>query len=134
MSRGPVQVHASFGRALNFPGLEVAAFSTVAIPALGQSWRTLRPERLAQTEAGVRYEFAPGVVADLTLFRNEGRDRFVLELVEAVRRDRHTGLGKPEPLKHLGPGVWSRRITQEHRLVPAVKDDRICFLQARYHY
>lgn len=57
-----------------------------------------------------------------------------MELVEAVRRDPHVGLGKPEPLKHLGPGVWSRRITQEHRLVYAVKDDRICFVQARYHY
>jgi toxin YoeB len=58
----------------------------------------------------------------------------ILELVEAVRRDPHTGIGKPEPLKHLGSGVWSRRITQEHRLVYAVKDDRICFVQARYHY
>jgi toxin YoeB len=58
----------------------------------------------------------------------------VLELVESVRRDPHTGLGQPEPLKHLGPGVWSRRITQEHRLVYAVKADRNCFVQARYHY
>lgn len=41
----------------------------------------------------------------------------VLELVEAVRRDPFDGLGKPEPLRHLGEGVWSRRITQEHRLV-----------------
>jgi outer membrane cobalamin receptor len=77
VSRGPVMVHASFGRALNFPGLEVAAFSTVAIPALGQTWRALRPERLAQTEAGIRYEFGPGFTADVTLFRNEGSDRFV---------------------------------------------------------
>jgi toxin YoeB len=58
----------------------------------------------------------------------------ILELVEAVRRDPHTGLGQPEPTKHLGPGRWSRRITQEHRLVYVVKDDRICFVQARYHY
>lgn len=77
VSRGPVQLHASVGRALNFPGLEVAAFSTVVIPALGQTWRALRPERLTQMEAGVRYEIAPGVAADVTLFRNEGRDRFV---------------------------------------------------------
>jgi len=57
-----------------------------------------------------------------------------LELVEATARDPFTGLGKPEPLKHLGPGVWSRRITEEHRLVYRVTHERIDFLQARYHY
>jgi toxin YoeB len=56
------------------------------------------------------------------------------DLVEAVLRDPFKGIGKPEPLKHLGAGVWSRRLTQEHRLVYLVSDDRIDFLQARYHY
>lgn len=58
----------------------------------------------------------------------------VLELVEAIRRDPFSGLGKPEPLRHLGSGVWSRRITQQHRLVYVAKEDRILFAQARYHY
>lgn len=58
----------------------------------------------------------------------------VLDLVEAVLRDPFTGIGKPEPLKYLGAGVWSRRITQEHRLVYVVNADRIDFLQARYYY
>lgn len=58
----------------------------------------------------------------------------VLELVEAVMRDPFKGIGKPEPLKHIASGVWSRRITEEHRLVYLVTDDRIDFLQARYHY
>jgi toxin YoeB len=58
----------------------------------------------------------------------------VLRLVEAVMRDPFSGEGKPEPLKGLGPGVWSRRITLEHRLVYLVQKDRIHFLQARYHY
>jgi toxin YoeB len=58
----------------------------------------------------------------------------VLKLVEAVLRDPFSGLGKPEPLKYLGAGVWSRRITQEHRLVYLVGQDRVDFLQARYHY
>ena len=58
----------------------------------------------------------------------------ILELVEAIRRDPFQGIGKPEPLRHLGSGVWSPRITQEHRLVYRVKDDRILFAQARYHY
>jgi toxin YoeB len=58
----------------------------------------------------------------------------VLELVEAVLRDPFSGIGKPEPLRHMLAGAWSRRITQEHRLVYQVRDDRVDFLQARYHY
>ncbi len=58
----------------------------------------------------------------------------VLELVEAVCRDPFTGIGKPEPLKYVLAGCWSRRITQEHRLVYRVTERRIDFLQARYHY
>jgi toxin YoeB len=58
----------------------------------------------------------------------------VLDLVEAVLRDPFTGIGKPEPLKYLDAGAWSRRLTQEHRVVYLVRDDRIDFLQARYHY
>ena len=56
------------------------------------------------------------------------------DLVEAILREPFTGIGKPEPLKHLAPGVWSRRLTQEHRLVYLVREGRIDFLQARYHY
>ena len=58
----------------------------------------------------------------------------VLDLVEAVMRDPFTGIGKPEPLKFVLAGCWSRRITQEHRLVYKVSENRIDFLQARYHY
>ncbi|MBI5484291.1 MAG: Txe/YoeB family addiction module toxin [Deltaproteobacteria bacterium] len=56
------------------------------------------------------------------------------DLIEAIVRDPFTGIGKPEPLKYLSPGTWSRRLTQEHRIVYLVRDDRIDFLQARYHY
>jgi toxin YoeB len=58
----------------------------------------------------------------------------VLKLVEAVLRDPFKGIGKPEPIKHLGSNIWSRRITQEHRLVYLVRNDRIDFLMCRYHY
>ena len=58
----------------------------------------------------------------------------VLQLVEVVLRDPFTGIGKPEPLKYVLAGCWSRRITQEHRLVYRVSQGRIDFLQARYHY
>jgi toxin YoeB len=57
-----------------------------------------------------------------------------LALIEAIIRDPFSGIGKPEPLKYLAAGVWSRRLTQEHRVVYLVRDDRIDFLQARYHY
>lgn len=58
----------------------------------------------------------------------------VFDLIEAILRNPFSGIGKPEPLKYLAPGAWSRRLTQEHRLVYLVKDDRIDFLQARFHY
>ena len=57
-----------------------------------------------------------------------------LELVEAILRAPFEGIGKPEPLKYFATGAWSRRLTHEHRIVYLVSDDRIDFLQARYHY
>ena len=56
------------------------------------------------------------------------------EMIEAILRDPFEGIGKPEPLKYLMPGTWSRRLTQEHRIIYLVRDNRIDFLQARYHY
>ena len=58
----------------------------------------------------------------------------LLKLVEAIVRDPFAGIGKPEPLKYLDAGTWSRRLTQEHRIVYLVTENRIDFLQARYHY
>ena len=58
----------------------------------------------------------------------------VLDLVEAVLRDPFAGPGKPEALRYALAGCWSRRVTQEHRLVYRVTEERIDFLQARYHY
>jgi toxin YoeB len=58
----------------------------------------------------------------------------VLDLVEAVLREPFAGIGKPEPLRYLGPDVWARRISAEHRLVYVVGHERIEFVQARFHY
>lgn len=55
-------------------------------------------------------------------------------LIEEVMRDPFAGTGKPERLRSLGANVWSRRITQKHRLVYVVREGRIDFLQGRYHY
>lgn len=58
----------------------------------------------------------------------------ILKLLDEVCRTPFSGTGKPEPLKHLGSGVWSRRIDQEHRLVYSVETESIRVLQCRYHY
>jgi toxin YoeB len=58
----------------------------------------------------------------------------LLDIVESIMREPFQGIGKPEPLKHLGPGIWSRRLTQEHRLVYLVTHETVFFLKARYHY
>jgi len=58
----------------------------------------------------------------------------VLDLMQAALRDPYAGIGKPEHLKHMGGNVWSRRINEVDRLVYEVFDDRVEFLQARYHY
>lgn len=58
----------------------------------------------------------------------------IWDLVEAVCQDPYKGIGKPEPLKYLKANTWSRRINLEHRLVYQVTNERIYFLQCRYHY
>lgn len=58
----------------------------------------------------------------------------VLNLIEAALRDPFRGIGKPEPLKHIGSDIWSRRVTQVDRLVYRVHNEFIDILQARYHY
>jgi toxin YoeB len=86
------------------------------------------PKRVAVLQDEFREDLAYWVRTDS---RTAAR---VLDLIENTMRDPFTGLGKPEPLKHVGADIWSRRITQEHRLVYLVGEDRIDFLMARYHY
>ncbi|RPJ49860.1 MAG: Txe/YoeB family addiction module toxin [Chloroflexi bacterium] len=80
--------------------------------------------------------FEPEFIEDLRFWVETDRRLAirVFDLVDAILRDPFRGIGKPEPLKYLAPGAWSRRINQEHRIVYLVRDDRINFLQARYHY
>src|SRR5258708_7529623 len=67
-----------------------------------------------------------------------GTDRRIalklIDLMQAVMRDPFSGAGKPEPLRHQLSGTWSRRLTREHRLVYVVSDERVYFIQARFHY
>jgi toxin YoeB len=60
--------------------------------------------------------------------------RKINEFIKAISRDPFEGIGKPEPLKHAYSGYWSRRITDEHRLVYKVEGALIKIAQLRYHY
>jgi len=66
------------------------------------------------------------------------QDRKVLKrinvLIQDVMRNENEGIGKPEPLKHDFAGYWSRRITDEHRLIYKVVDEEIRIAACRYHY
>ncbi|HEX4499457.1 MAG TPA: Txe/YoeB family addiction module toxin [Thermoanaerobaculia bacterium] len=96
--------------------------------------------RKSETGARDRREraavFHPEFLGDLRYWVETDRKIALraLDLVEAVLRDPFAGIGKPEPLKHLLSGAWSRRLTQEHRIVYLVRDSQIDFLQARFHY
>lgn len=83
-----------------------------------------------------RVDFLPQFREDLARWFKSDKQAALrtLDLIEAVVADPFQGIGKPEPLRHELAGCWSRRITQEHRLVYRVTSDRIDFLQARYHY
>lgn len=60
--------------------------------------------------------------------------KWINTLIREIERTPCQGLGKPEPLKHSLSGYWSRRITDEHRLVYKVENDAIVIAQLRYHY
>ena len=80
--------------------------------------------------------FQPEFVEDLRFWVKTNRKVALraLDIVDAIVRDPFSGIGKPEPLKFLPSGTWSRRLTEEHRIVYLVSDSRIDFLQGRYHY
>lgn len=73
---------------------------------------------------------------DYTYWLQAGRQilKRINRLIDDALRDPTEGIGKPEPLKHLFAGAWSRRITDEHRLVYLVDGDDLVILQVRFHY
>jgi toxin YoeB len=58
----------------------------------------------------------------------------IIALITNACREPFTGLGKPEPLKHDLSGFWSRRITDEHRLVYTIEQDTVKIISCKYHY
>jgi toxin YoeB len=84
----------------------------------------------------VRLVFTPNGWQDYTYWLAADRSTLkrINRIIDDALRDPFEGIGKPEPLRHALTGAWSRRISEEHRLVYLVDGDDIVILQARYHY
>jgi toxin YoeB len=84
----------------------------------------------------MRVVFTPHAWEDYTHWLSADRATLkrINRLIDDILRDPFEGIGKPEPLRHALAGGWSRRISDEHRLVYLVDGDDIVILQARYHY
>lgn len=84
----------------------------------------------------MRYVWDEDAWSDSVLWQTEDRRvlRRVNELLRDIARNGNEGIGKPEALKHGFHGYWSRRITQEHRLVYRVVGDEVRIAACRYHY
>jgi toxin YoeB len=102
-----------------------------------RSWGLAKqPPKSAESAKPRRIELEPRFLEDLQFWIGSDRKIAlrVMTLVDAVVRDPFAGIGKPEPLKYLRSNTWSRRITDEHRLVYLVDSDRVLLKSARYHY
>jgi len=83
-----------------------------------------------------KVEISPSAEKDLAWFRDHDRPLYLkcFDLTRAVAADPYSGTGKPEPLKHLGAGIWSRRVNLEHRMVYVVGDGFVVVTAYRCHY
>ncbi len=81
--------------------------------------------------------FSPQALEDINYWKKTGnikiQERIGL-LIQAIQQNKFTGTGKPEPLKHNFSGLWSRRITREHRILYEIKNGRIHILSLKNHY
>lgn len=84
----------------------------------------------------MRLVFAPQAWEDYRHWQDTDRAmvKRINRLIDDMLRDPHTGIGKPEPFKYGIAGAWSRRITDEHRLVYRVQGQEVMLLQVRYHH
>ena len=80
--------------------------------------------------------FSEEAWADYLYWQKQDRNMVerINKLIKEVQRDPFAGVGKPEPLKHVLSGFWSRRITDEHRMVYRVTEDALQIAQLRFHY
>jgi toxin YoeB len=83
-----------------------------------------------------RIAFLPASFEDFNRWATEDKKIYarIVKLIKDIERSPFEGLGKPEPLKHELRGLWSRRITEEHRLVYKVTEEEIIIVSCRFHY
>ena len=83
-----------------------------------------------------RIAFLPTAFDDLNQWATSDRKVYagIVRLIKDIDREPFVGIGKPEPLKHELAGLWSRRITDEHRLVYKVTEEEIIVVSCRFHY
>ena len=84
----------------------------------------------------MKYVFSDKAWADYLHWQKTDKQilKRVNKLIKEISRDPYKGTGKPEPLKHVLPGYWSRRITEADRIVYRVEDNSLYIAQLRYHY
>jgi len=85
----------------------------------------------------VEIDFLDKALEDIEFWKKSGNKRIqskITKLLESICLTPYSGIGKPEPLKHELSGYWSRRITDEHRLVYTIVNDRIKIISLRFHY
>ncbi|RNL82988.1 Txe/YoeB family addiction module toxin [Halostreptopolyspora alba] len=84
----------------------------------------------------MRLVWADSAREDYVWWQNEDREilKRINALIKDIARNGNEGMGKPEPLRHGFQGYWSRRITDEHRLVHKLAEDEILIAACRYHY
>jgi toxin YoeB len=85
----------------------------------------------------VEIEFLGKALDDIDYWRKSGNKTIqnrITKLLTSMSKTPFTGIGKPEALKHELSGFWSRRITEEHRVVYTVSDNRIKVISMRFHY
>jgi len=80
--------------------------------------------------------FDPEAFEDFQSWATQDKKIFkkIAELIKDITRTPHQDIGKPEPLKHKLSGFWSRRITDEHRLVYKVENDVLSIVSCKFHY
>jgi toxin YoeB len=82
--------------------------------------------------------YSPEAREDIAWWKKSGNKKImdrITSLIHSVEKDPFQGIGKPEPLKHLLSGCWSRRITKEHRLVYRyIAKNRVEIISLRFHY
>jgi toxin YoeB len=85
----------------------------------------------------IKIIYLPRAQEDLLYWRksgNKGTQQRISKLIQSILETPFDGIGKPEALKHDLSGWWSRRITEEHRLVYRVEESKIVIAQMRFHY